>query len=221
MIIEWVKREGNEKLLFHFMGWATDSLMVQNIEFSGYDMVVIYDYRNMDTSLLSSIDCSEYKSVSLVAWSFGVFVAEALGSCLPKFSSAIAVCGSPCPVNNMYGIPKRAFELTLEGLQEGGIMPFAKRQSKGSTKNMVVSLRPIEELLEELYVLFEASKEEPIKTIEWSSALVGQKDMIFPPLSLQKYWLKRGNVEVVSVDMGHYPYCEVGMNAIETLLRGR
>ena len=70
----WLKRIGAPDLIVVALGWASEPRLVQNIPTEGYDVLVLYDYRTLEP--LAAADTASYGQITLLAWSFGVWVAE-------------------------------------------------------------------------------------------------------------------------------------------------
>ena len=51
-----------------------DEIVVRHLDFSDYDVVMFYDYNNLETDFDFSL-LKEYRNKSLIAWSMGVMVA--------------------------------------------------------------------------------------------------------------------------------------------------
>ena len=74
--------------------------------------------------------------------------------------------------------------------------------------------RPLEELCDELDALSEAAAEPYRPNIEWSAAVVGGADRIFPPAHMAAYWKE---LAIPVPDMPHYPFGD--RTAMEKLLK--
>lgn len=283
----WLKREGNPSLILFVLGWAADSRVVEYIRPEGYDMLCLYDYRTIEP--VAQEELAEYRSVHLFAWSFGVWVAEQVLRGIP-LAQAVALNGTPRPVDDRYGIPSRAFRVTLRGIAAAGTDAF-NRRAYGEYYDTAGSLTPsrtAEELHEELATLYEMSAQDsalaqgggdmgqdtalaqrcgdtdrdtasvqgqkqgqkqrggevrdmvsvllhgeapespfplpsvtpelssPLPSVApeapfplssaspvvWNRAVIGSRDMIFPPANMKRYW---GNL-AVEVDLPHYPF---------------
>ena len=70
----WLKRTGAPDLIVVALGWASEPRLVQNISTERHDVLVLYDYRTLEP--LAAADTAPYEQITLLAWSFGVWVAE-------------------------------------------------------------------------------------------------------------------------------------------------
>ena len=82
----WLKRIGAPDLIVVALGWASEPRLVQNIPTEGHDVLVLYDYRTLEP--LAAADTAPYGQITLLAWSFGVWVAEQVCRDIPFRPSA-------------------------------------------------------------------------------------------------------------------------------------
>ena len=120
----WLKRIGAPDLIVVALGWASEPRLVQNIPTEGYDVLVLYDYRTLEP--LAAADTASYGQITLLAWSFGVWVAEQVCRDIP-FRRAVALNGTPLPVDARYGIPPQAMAVTRQGIRRTGTDLFDRR----------------------------------------------------------------------------------------------
>ena len=67
--------------------------------------------------------------------------------------------------------------------------------------------RPFEDKLDELGVLFERSAEPYTPSLDWTAAVVGDRDAIFPPANMLAYWKEKAVVK----PLPHYPFGDPGI----------
>ena len=212
---------GCSSLLVFFAGWGAEPCMFARTgslheATSGRDLLVCWDYRDLslDAGLLR-----RYSDIRVLAWSMGVWAAgrvfdTADFASLPV-SAAIAVCGTPTPIDDTTGIPETIFDGTLAGLSERTLAKFRRRMC-GSTEALEGLLscgltRSVKELREELAAIGSQVREgvstdsnlESGLRLSWSQAIVGSRDMIFPTANQQAAWESLG-VPVRLVDSAHY-----------------
>lgn len=89
----------NRRLILIFAGWGMDAGVFSDISVSGYDIMVVWDYRDKAFDL-SAI--SRYSEVYVFAWSFGVFIASLVMNELDgvPVMLRVAINGSMTPVND-------------------------------------------------------------------------------------------------------------------------
>lgn len=203
---------GNRSLLLYFSGWGTTPEVVAHLKLpEGRDYCAFHDFRSIDSPLP---DFSSYDEIYLVAWSMGVWAAEALSSRLPHITSAIAVNGTPLPMHDRYGIPKAIFFGTLNGLDEVSREKFDRRLAGGKKLLAVYKsfhARPTDELRSELQEVYDhvsghADDISPETSLKWTVALISEKDLVIPPDNQVSFWEKAGVRTKVLPGAGHYPF---------------
>lgn len=201
----FLEDKGCGRLILLFGGWGSGPEMFSGCKAEdGYDMLLCYDYRDLDFNygLLDG-----YSEIRLIAWSMGVWVADTvLGSsdagrrAAAKISEAIAVGGTLSPVDDSFGIPTSVFNGTLDNLSDGSkaditLRKFRRRMCGDHLEYFSSHLpsRTVAELRDELAFLDEAvsgrcSEGEPLR---WNYAVIGEKDMIFPAENQERAWKDR------------------------------
>lgn len=105
-----------DKLLIFFGGWSMDHGFVKNWEPDTHDILSVCDY----TEPAPSIDLLEwsnrYRSIDLVAWSLGVWMAAFMlqAEDRSRLGERVAVNGTLHPIDNELGIPGDIFSGTVE-----------------------------------------------------------------------------------------------------------
>lgn len=195
---------GASSLVLFFSGWSAPAELFARLEAdAGTDVMICHDYRDMTFDG----DLSHYKEVHLIAWSMGVRMAElALGG-KQTFATATAVNGTPCPIDDAYGIPKSIFLGTLEGLTAESLTRFNRRMC-GSREVLAqysaAAARPFEEVRDELRAIYDRCMLPSDKSIRWTRAVVGSDDRIFPAANQRAFW--DGRCEVSTISAPHYPF---------------
>ena len=121
MEIEKYICEGRPRLLLFFCGWSASPALFHSLQSEpDQDVWLVSDYRN----LTFDADLSAYQSVTLLAWSLGVWVAEQLfaDESSVHWERKIAINGTGCPVHDTEGIPEAIFRGTLENLTPDGCL---------------------------------------------------------------------------------------------------
>ena len=70
MKYKWLQHKGSQELVIFFNGWGMDDYIVSSLVCGDYDVVVFYDYNNLDFD----VDLSMYVKKHIVAWSMGVMI---------------------------------------------------------------------------------------------------------------------------------------------------
>lgn len=101
----FVQRNGARRLIVIFAGWGMDARPFAGLTRPGYDIAVVWDYREagLDPTLAAG-----YDEVCVLAWSMGVMAAQMCNDALgPNVTARIAVGGTPCPVSDTEAHPDR------------------------------------------------------------------------------------------------------------------
>lgn len=207
MEFHWLRRGQNDRLVLFVLGWAADYRVVEHIGLPGCDVLAVYDYGGgLDDGLAEKI--AGYGDVRLLAWSFGVWVAERLLAGV-ELTRAVALNGTPVPVDALYGIEPRRMAVTLRGLKAGGMEAFDRRAYGEHFDRLrpVLSPRLQERNIAELEYLVEASAAGHAASLRWDKAIVGSEDLIFPPENMVRYWGSRAEV----LPLPHYPFADGGL----------
>lgn len=228
----WIKRSAAHSrsergVLVFAAGWAGSDQLVRHVDLpEGWDFLCLFDYRDLPDAAQSEelfTQLASYRERRLVAWSFGVWAAEQLfwPLCAMRpgglWAAATAIGGTPAPIHDRYGIPARAFAVTVQSIGGTGTGKFLERMC-GTPEVLREyyrhrSTRPLEEIYDELVSLQRqalttaAADLLPEKRF-WTTAIVGGRDAIFPPENMERYWGEAGVRVVRRPEMPHYPFCE-------------
>ena len=201
----WIQKHDSPNLILYFSGWGMDHAAVESLELVEDDICVVYDYT--DLSNFEESDFKSYQSIRLIAWSMGVWVAAfLLQNSELKITQAIAVNGTPRPIDDQFGIPEAVFLGTLNGLSADSLPKFDRRMcgSKAVYQQFVHISRSssINALKFELQNIYDFVMANPQPQLKWTKALIGQTDMIFPASNQKYYWNDLGE----ELDMPHFPF---------------
>lgn len=205
------KATAQPKLLLFFNGWAMPPESVTHLRIpEGYDLCIVWDYRDLRLEL----DLRAWQSIDLVAWSMGVWAADAYCSALPQLSiqRAVAICGTGYPISDHLGIPTEAFRTTLQSLDEKNRERFNRRMCGRKTYPVLyaaLSSRSTDEIRAELEYVYLRETAGPklspkIATAPWTLALVGGADRIIPAENQLRYWHGQAVPTVMHTHQAHY-----------------
>lgn len=185
----------SRRLLMLFCGWGTDSSIADNLSFSGYDTLAVWDYR--DTRALG-YRLERYDEIVVAAWSFGVAAAARFLADNPHLpvTRRVAINGTLRPVSDTCGIPAAIFRGTLDGLCERSLTKFYRRMADG--RHFTPPRRPVDELADELRAI-EALN---VPHTRWDLAYISQGDRIIPADNQQRAW---HDTPTRLLDGGHLP----------------
>ena len=211
---EWIERSGRPDLLLFFTGWGMDRRLADYLRSSApdtatYDLVVLYDYRDLSLPASLTGAMGAYGSVDLIAWSLGVWAALHAG--LDGIRRAVAINGTPFPVDASRGIPPEIFTGTLENWSDATRSRFERRMFAGSERDprldAVRSGRSSADQREELHSIgLAATGDEVPAEPSWSfsKAVIGGRDLVFLPLNQRRAWQDTKSEELDA--MPHFPF---------------
>ncbi len=203
MKFEWLKKSSSKTLVVFFNGWGMDSNALNVEAFPNSDLLMFYDYT--DLSLQIPYSASDYEKIYLVAWSFGIWVANLHFEKFKNITLSIAINGSICPVNDKYGISENIFSATLNNYDETTKSKFSTRIfgsiSKAKEIENASSMRPAEAQKLELAQLQRYFQEFPQTKKNWSRYFAADADKIFPLESMKNCWGK----DLIVYSGAHYP----------------
>lgn len=210
MQIKFLQQNKAEELVLFFTGWGHSANTLSGIDLEEFDVLVAYNYtsKKADERLFQIID--SYKKTHLLAWSLGVFVANEYLQNI-SLTSAKAICGSPFPISNQYGIPEKVFAKTVENITLESFKKFTNRMcaNEQAKKHYEQCLpqRVFNEQKKELLFLNQWIKEtQEIKNC-YSSAVISTDDKIFPLENMQRVWQKQlPQDKIKTITSAHFPF---------------
>ena len=174
-----------------------------------YDVLMVYQYSNLDLPEIIIDTLKNYKSSSLIAWSMGTWMANFLfqeNSEICKHK--IAINGTLKPVDDNNGILSKVYEATISHFGPIGRVKFFKRMWNNIEVPDIFrkhkSVRELEDQKAELIFLRDSAKNniEPINMFD--TVIIGEKDIITPTKNQIYYW--DGKVEIKKIDSPHFPF---------------
>lgn len=193
-ILKTTNNRSNSLLLF-FNGWGFDENCVQHLITDNFDVCMVSDYRSLEPFDIKLVD--DYKSITVLAWSYGVWVANAvLQPISSKITNAYAINGTLFPVNDTMGIPTKIFDITLRSLTENSYPKFLER-IMGNAENLernrhLLAKRLFVEQKNELECLSKHFLSTPNHTLSWTKAICSQNDKIVPIENQKQFWREKG-----------------------------
>jgi len=211
----WLRKEGAEELLLFFNGWGMDRrigdhLLVESLS-EGFeaDLLICHDYRTLEPEAGVMSEAGRYGSITVVAWSFGVWAAQHVE--LPPIKRAIAINGTRYPVNAERGICPEVFQATLATYSEKSRDRFNRRMcGSGEAHALFSSMSPDRsaadqhEELERLQEHFLTQGASDGTVWHYDHAIIGGRDLIFP--AERQYCAWKALPKTVIADMPHFPF---------------
>jgi len=124
MKYKWLNKENNNKLIIFFNGWGMDEGVVKHLDPENYDVLMFYDYNNLETDFKPD---KKYSETNIIAWSMGVMSASIictephpLTPSLKGRGSVVVINGTLKPIDEKYGIHPKIYDLTIANFDEKG-----------------------------------------------------------------------------------------------------
>lgn len=202
---KYISRNDSPRLLLIFAGWGMDWRPFASLRRTGYDIMVIWDYRDL---CFNWKPLFSYDEICLIAWSMGVFAASVtIHEIAPRITMRIAVNGTLRPIDDRTGIPPAIWRGTYNALSPSTWRKFQRRMCTSAEQFARFSenapRRTIADLTEELAALEGYQFFHPDQITEWDMAIISRHDGIFPAENQSRAW--RGNTSVRMMDSGHLP----------------
>lgn len=177
-----------------------------SLEHPGYDIMVVWDYRQLTFSWRPVLN--NYEEICLIAWSMGVFAASiTIHEIAPRITMRIAVNGTLDPIDERRGIPPAIWRGTLNALSPATWRKFQRRMCTTPAQfadfQTRAPRRTIADLSEELIALETHSMFHTEQITDWDMAVVGREDGIFPPENQNRAWRDIAPIRIL--DSGHLP----------------
>ena len=170
-----------------------DENAVKHLEPTNYDVVMFYDYNDLETDFRIE---KEYLETNIIAWSMGVMVAGVKR--FPFNGKFVAINGTLKPIDPKYGIHPKIYDLTVESFNEINRNKFIKNMFENEDIPNSLTVRSIESQKSELVALKNYAAD-----IEYRSnkVLISNSDKIIPTKNQCAFWGIEPNLEG-----GHYPF---------------
>lgn len=198
MKTNWLNHKNHEKLIVYFAGWSMNGSEVSQLKTADFDVLAVYDYKDL------GFDCEQikgYQEIYVIAWSFGVAVANKLS--LPAKKS-IAVNGTLKPIDDNFGIMNAFFDQTLATMNEENYQSFLARTFNKTDDRSAISFREIDEQREELRILGETFQNCQMEN-KFDLAVISKRDRIFLKRAQTAFWATQ-NCRTIEIAGAHYPF---------------
>jgi biotin synthesis protein BioG len=203
----WLVQENRTSCILFLAGWAMDPSPFRSIPTVDHDLLMVYDYRQVDPSDILMLT-KQYDCLHLVAWSMGVWIAGRFFSAWQdRFASATAVNGTLTPIDDQGGIPPKAFAAMISGFSpaalEGFYHDMFDRQDQAARFLRRKPRRTPESVLTELQTLQQMYGERGPGDDIFGRKVVGARDRIFPARSQLHSW---GKANCERIKAAHFPF---------------
>lgn len=196
MKYKWLNQKNNSKIIVFFNGWGMDESVVNHLNPETYDIVMFYDYNDLNTDFDFKI-INSYKQKHLISWSMGVMIATLFNQ---DYDTKTAINGTIFPINNEYGIPERIYDLTIKGFNEKGAKRFINNMFLEEPPSIEIK-RELENQRNELIAL---KKYQGNENFKYTRVILSSDDKIIPTKNQINYWKIEPNI--IS---GHCPFFQL------------
>lgn len=195
MQFKWLKKENNKKLIVFFNGWGMNETPVQHLNSEDFDILMLYDYRNVDFDL-GQFDFDKYAEKYLVCWSMGVYSANLFKDELKNFDKKIAINGTNKVIDDDFGIPKKIYKVTVKFLNADSLDKFIKNMFDGGKLNPNITItRTLEELKDELISIQNIELNDELK---FDKAIISLNDRIIPTKNQLNFWQNKAEYKLIN-----------------------
>jgi biotin synthesis protein BioG len=211
MQAKWLIRQGRDHLLLFFNGWGMDELPLGRLSSLQYDILMLFDYRNLDWPELARAAVAEYPRRDLAAWSMGVWAAGQVWEKAQPSGKSLAINGTLFPIHADYGIDPAIFDATLARLARTGSRSFYNNMfSCKEDFEAFYPIRPQRPFAEQHNELLQLQNAMVAVTgaapAPFSDALIGSRDIIVPAKRQLRFWRERPGTRIRIEKTGHFPF---------------
>lgn len=192
MKLDWLNKQNNKELIVFFSGWG--SILPNEPAFGSFDIIMVHDYCSFEPI---NLDFSFYEKKYLICWSLGVYICNFYYDTFKNFDNFTAINGTLNPIDDNFGIPVNAYNLTIKNFNELTCNKFVK---KIGTNNKIK--KNIETLKQELISI---KNLKPENFFNFTKAIISTKDKIFPYENMKLFW-KSKNVKIQELEAPHYMF---------------
>ncbi len=202
MQASWLHKRDHDRLILFCNGWGMDRFPLESLGSSEYDVVTLYDYRDLAGAPDLDRLTGHYRHIILIGWSMGVWVGQKLFADKKHLLyRTVAINGTLCPIDDAYGIPVKVFNVTLAGFDENSRLKFYKRMCR-EKQNYRAFLagqpqRILADQVEELAALQQMVDCRPAAQSLYREIIVADQDFIVPSANQLRFW-QNGQVTVLA-----------------------
>ena len=195
MQFKWLKKDNNKKLIVFFNGWGMNETPVQHLNSEDFDILMLYDYRDVDFDL-KQFDFEKYYEKYLVCWSMGVYSANLFKDELQDFNKKIAINGTNKVIDDDFGIPKKIYKVTVKFLNADSLDKFIKNMFDGGKLNPNITItRSLEELKDELISIQNIKLDDELK---FDKAIISSNDRIITTKNQLNFWQNKAEYKLIN-----------------------
>lgn len=201
----YLQKNNSDNLILLLNGWGMDERPLLPLK-STYDVLQIFDYNELNNDVFD-FDFSAYKSITLMCFSAGVYMAGILKNVLPKCDLKIAINGSLNTLDEKEGLPLESAHI-IENVNDENYMELRKRLiSKKEHIEMFNQNQPyrnVESCLAEFESLKKYYAEYKKIKFNFDKAIIAKDDRLMPMENQIKSWNEYKNTRQVFSSGGHF-----------------
>lgn len=189
----WLHKNNKPALIIFCNGWGMDENPFKFLGSNKYDVLMFYDYRDLDEGINITSLWDRYEKISLISWSMGVWAGQVmLGNDGERFDRAMAINGTLAPIDDQFGIPREAFEKTFEKFDKKTSLKFYARmcREKGNLDRFLANQprRSIENRRMELDFILNDGHNITVDRSIYKEVVIADKDFIIPTRNQMRFW---------------------------------
>ena len=208
---KWLHQKKSKKLIVFCNGWGMDEHPFTPIGSKEWNVLMFYDYADLNHNQDLHKLFNEYEDIVLIAWSMGVWAGQQLFKpFVKKLTAALAINGTLCPIDDQFGIPEAVVKATLCNLDEKQRLKFYFRMCRDRVLYQKFlenqPLRSIGNQKNELASLLRSTRCHPDEQSIYNFVFVAEQDLIMPTKSQLNCWTEKTIHQVGGSHFVFYAY---------------
>lgn len=204
----WLHKENRNRLIVFCNGWGMDGQPFRPLESHEYDVLNLYDFRNLECNKELDTLLAGYGEYILIGWSMGVWAGQKIfAESSYQFTRTIAINGTLCPIDDHYGIPRELFVGTMKGWSDLARCKFYHRLCGSmEIEHCFLANQPDRSLTDqqdELAYYLDAACCMKREESMYSEVIVSDRDRIVPTAHQLEFWGKEVAVQLAG---SHFPF---------------
>lgn len=204
----WLNQQENPSCILFFTGWGMDPVPFEKIPVHEHDLLIIYDYNQLQTINPHDLTNKKYDTLHLVAWSMGVWAAASMiVNANDYFASTTAINGTLTPIDNKCGIASTTYDRMIDhfskaALDEFYLSMFTVKEEAALFLNNRPQRSP-ENIISELVALKKMYSLYGIPNDCYNRKIVGSRDRVFSARNQTRSW---GKDKSTLLKVSHFPF---------------
>lgn len=202
----WLHNKKRSRLILFCNGWGMDEYPFFPLGSDNYDVLIIYDYLDLQLDLDLDSLFKGYFEVVLIGWSMGVWAGQKLFAKVQhRFTKTMAINGTLAPIDDHLGIPCSLFTKTYNDYNEVTNHKFYRRmcREKANLDRFIANKphRSLESRKSELGSLLDHAVNIPLDQSIYTDIIVADKDFVVPTRNQLQFWQKK---HILRLDGYHF-----------------